>query len=213
MVAGRQRRNEVEFNTNVAAFMPNPPIVRCHQAVYSEETGASHLIFDDASETHFQVETSLPPPLHQAGKAIDAFAELHAFWWDHQALGDVGALASQKSVAEHVNDTREHFPRFVDSLGDRLTASQRQVYERTLASLPGLMERVTQGKNLTLIHGDANSGGSNCLHFASIGIRRGRVCGCQTLLVRIIELRIVSSFRMQAVRATFLGLPASTRRW
>ncbi len=156
VVGSRQRRHEVEFHNNVATLMPNPPIARCHQAVYCQETGASHLIFDDVSETHFQVESSLPPPARQAGKAIDAFAEFHAFWWDHQALGDIDTLPSQKSVAEYVNNTREHFPRFVDSLGDRLTSSQRQVYEKTLASLPSLMERVTQGKNLTLIHGDAN---------------------------------------------------------
>ncbi|MBL7165933.1 MAG: phosphotransferase [Dehalococcoidales bacterium] len=158
VVGSSQRRNEVEFNNKVAAVMPSPPIVRCFQAVYCEETGAAYLIFDDVSETHFQVEPSLPPPAHQAGKAIDAFAEFHAFWWDHQRLGDIDALPSQKSVAEHVNNTREHFPRFMDFLGDRLIASQRQVYEKTLASLPNLMERVTQGKNLTLIHGDSNWG-------------------------------------------------------
>ncbi len=65
-------------------------------------------------------------------------------------------LPSRKSVAEHVTHTRAHFGRFVDSLGDLLTRSQRQVYERTLASLSRLWERVLQGKGLTLIHGDAN---------------------------------------------------------
>ena len=45
---------------------------------------------------------------------------------------------------------------FADALGDRLTGPQRQVYERTLASLPSLWERVLPGKDLTLIHGDAN---------------------------------------------------------
>ncbi len=156
VVGSSQRRNEVEFHNNVAALMPGPPVVRCHQAVYCEETGASHLLFDDVSETHFQVEPSLPPPLRQAEEAIDAFAEFHAFWWDHQGLDDIDALPSQESVAEHVKNIHEHFPRFVDSLGDRLTASQRQVYEKTLASLPSLMQRVTRGKNLALIHGDAN---------------------------------------------------------
>lgn len=156
VVGSSQRRHEVEFQNNVATLMPSPPIVPCHQAVYCEETGASNLIFDDVSVTHFQVESSLPPPARQAEKAIDAFAEFHAFWWDHQALGDIDVLPSQKSVKEYVNNTHEHYPRFVDSLGGRLTASQRQVYEKTLVSLPSLMERVTRGKNLTLIHGDAN---------------------------------------------------------
>ncbi len=34
--------------------------------------------------------------------------------------------------------------------------SERQVYEKTLGALPRLMERVTRGKDLTLIHGDSN---------------------------------------------------------
>jgi len=156
VVGSIQRRNEVEFHNNLVTLMPRPPIVHCYQAVYCEETGASHLVFDDVSKTHFQVEPSLPPPMRQAEKAIDAFSEFHAFWWDHWALGDIDALPTQKSVAEHVNNTREHFPQFVDSLGGGLTGSQRQVYEKTLASLPSLMERVIRGKDLTLIHGDSN---------------------------------------------------------
>ena len=55
-----------------------------------------------------------------------------------------------------VVNTRKHFARFADTLGNRLSASGRQIYERTLASLPGLWERVTRRKGLTLIHGDAN---------------------------------------------------------
>jgi len=75
---------------------------------------------------------------------------------DRQTLGDIDTLPNQKSVVEHVANTREHFPRFADALGNRLTGSQHQTYERVLASLPKLWERVVRGKNLTLIHGDAN---------------------------------------------------------
>jgi hypothetical protein len=136
--------------------MPNPPVVRCYQAAYCPETGASHLLFDDVAESHVALKSSIPPPLLQAGKAMDAFAEFHAFWWDHPALGEVDELPSRKSIAEDVTDTRQHFCRFADFLGDRLTRPQRQVYERTLAALPRLWDRVLRGKDLTLIHGDAN---------------------------------------------------------
>jgi Ser/Thr protein kinase RdoA (MazF antagonist) len=87
---------------------------------------------------------------------MDAFAEFHAFWWDHPALGELDPLPSQASVAEDVANTRKHYGLFADVLGDRLTGSQRRVYERTLASFPSLWARVLQGKTLTLIHGDAN---------------------------------------------------------
>ena len=136
--------------------MPDPPVVRCYQAVYCPESGASHLLFDDVSESHFAVQSSSPPPAPQAEKAMDAFAEFHAFWWDHPSLGDVDELPSQESVAEDVANMREHFDPFADALGDRLAGPQLAVYEKTLAWLPKLWERVLQGKGLTLIHGDAN---------------------------------------------------------
>jgi len=136
--------------------MPKPPVICCHHAVYSEETGASNLIFDDVSETHFAVSAIQPPPIRQAEKAIDAFSEFHAFWWDHQTLGDTYSPQNQMSVTEYVNNIRELFPRFADFLGDRLTASHRRAYENTITLLPNLMERVTRGKDLTLIHGDSD---------------------------------------------------------
>jgi hypothetical protein len=156
VVGSRQRQQEVKFHDKVAAFMPDPPTVRCYQAVYCQETGASHLLFDDVSDSHFAGRPAIPPPLHQTEKAMDAFAEFHAFWWDHPTLGDVDELPSQESVADHVANTRKHFGPFVDALGDHLTGTQLTVYERTLTALPSLWERVLQVKDLTLIHGDAN---------------------------------------------------------
>ncbi|KKL46811.1 hypothetical protein LCGC14_2341840, partial [marine sediment metagenome] len=147
---------EVEFHNKVAATMPRPPIVRCHQAVYCEETGASHLLFDDVSATHSACKPTLPPPMCKAESAMDAFAEFHAFWWDHRALGDIDRLPNERSVSERVANTREHFPQFADTLGRLVTHSQRRVYDRALSLLPGLWARVVPGKNLTLIHGDAN---------------------------------------------------------
>ena len=156
VVGSEQRRCEVEFHNNIITLMPNPPVIRCHYAAYCEETGESNLIIDDVSETHFAVGSTQLPPVHQAEKAVDAFAEFHAFWWDHQTLGDTYSPQNQTSVTEDVKNIREHFPRFADFLGDRLTASQRQAYENILTLLPSLMERVTRGKHLTLIHGDSD---------------------------------------------------------
>jgi hypothetical protein len=87
---------------------------------------------------------------------MDAFAQFHAFWWDNPILGDIDSLPSQESVAEGIANTRRHFRRFADTLGNLLSDSQFGVYEKALASLPRLWERVTQVKGLTLIHGDAN---------------------------------------------------------
>lgn len=156
VVGSKQRRREVEFHNKVATLMPNPPLAHCYQAAYCKESGASHLLFDDLSETHFQGKSSPPPPITDCGNAIDAFAEFHAFWWDNPMLGDIASFPSQESVAEHIANTRTHFSRFADTLGSRLSDSRRQTYEKALDSLPRLWERVTRRNDLTLIHGDAN---------------------------------------------------------
>jgi hypothetical protein len=161
VVGSEQRRCEVEFHNTIATLMPDPPVIRCHHAFYNEETGGSNLIFNDVSETHFAVGSTQPPPVPQAEKAVDAFSEFHAFWWDHETLDNVCSPQNQASVTEAVNNIHETFPRFTDFLGDLLTAVQRQAYENTLTVLPNLMERRTRGKNLTLIHGDSD--GSNVL--------------------------------------------------
>ena len=147
VVGSRQRRYEVKFHTAVTPSMPNPPVVRCYQAVYNPETGASHLLFDDVSESHIAGQSWCPPPLRQAEKAMDAFAEFHAFWWDYPTLGELDALPTHTSVTEHVANTRKHFDRFVDALDGRLTGPQRIVYERTLASLPRLWGRALRGRS------------------------------------------------------------------
>jgi len=155
-VGGAQRRKEVEFHTAVAAMMPDPPLAHCYLAAYYEETGASHLLFDDMSETHFGGASSRPPDRPRCEAVMDAFAAFHAFWWDHPALPDLGDYPSQASIAADVADVADHLPRFADALGDRLTPSQRLLYDRALGSLPRLLQRKTQGRRLTLIHGDAN---------------------------------------------------------
>ena len=87
---------------------------------------------------------------------MDAFARFHAFWWDNPMLGDIDSLPDQKSVAEYIASIHKHFSSFADALNNLISDSQFGIYEKALASLPRLWERVTERRNLTLIHGDAN---------------------------------------------------------
>jgi len=57
------------------------------------------------------------------------------------------------------------------------------------------------------------TGGSNCLHYVFTETCLKVISDFQTVIVRIMALRIVISLRMQATKATFLALPASRRRW
>jgi hypothetical protein len=156
-VVGRaQRRKEVMFHNCLAPQVPDPPVVRCHHAVYDEVSGASHILLDDVSATHAGGAPFEPPAVEQAGSAMDALAAFHAFWWDHPALNEVESLPTDQSMAQVVAHIRERFPDFACALQGLVSPSQRAIYDRVLAALPDLWQRVVGGQHLTLIHGDAN---------------------------------------------------------
>ena len=156
VVRSEHRRREVEFHRTLVADMPNLPVVRCHHAACCDESGAASLLFDDLSDTHTSGKPFSPPGMRQAESAMDAFGAFHASWWDHSSLGRISRLADKRSVAEKVADIRSCFPKFADAAGSSLTGRQRRIYDVALASLPTLYRRVSDGGDLTLIHGDAN---------------------------------------------------------
>ena len=156
VVGSDQWRWEVQFHTELAPAMDDPPVVPCYDAVFSEETGAAHLLFLDVSDTHTQPAYPLPPSRVQAEQTMDAFAQVHGFWWDHPGLGQIDELPNAESTLAYVTSVRDCYPGFADFLGDRLSGARRCLYDSVLAALPRLHERKTRGTDLTVIHGDAN---------------------------------------------------------
>ncbi|HEV8718241.1 MAG TPA: phosphotransferase [Candidatus Binatia bacterium] len=161
-ISSQLGKNEVEFYNTTVALIPNPPVVRCYDAVYSPETGQWHVLLEDVSDTHFQTEWPLPPSLPHCERVMECLAKFHAFWWEHPRLGhSIGELPTEVSLQEVLRDVEQRCVAFVDFLGDRLSLERRHVYEKVLASLPQVWERywrerVATGKGLTLIHGDAH---------------------------------------------------------
>jgi len=155
-LTGERRQAEVDFYNRVAAAMPDPPLVHCYSAVYSPATGAAHLLFDDLSQTHCAIK-SVDRVGRTAGEALmRALAEMHAFWWEHPALGDIGVRPCPERIAADIEEIRQWFPRFAGFLGEQLPLEWRRIYERVLSDLPRLLLRPMDGRPLTLIHGDAN---------------------------------------------------------
>ena len=155
-------QNEVAFYNSAVPIMVGPPLVRCYDAVYAPETKQSHLLLDDLSPTHYQLEKNRPFTKLHAEQAIDCLAKTHAFWWEHPQLGKaVGTLPNKVIMERSIQVVAKKLPGFLDYLGDRLSADKRQIYEQTLSSLPDLLiyhkpERLTHGQHMTLTHGDAH---------------------------------------------------------
>jgi len=154
-------KKEVQFYTEIAGGVADLPVVRCYDAVYSEEADRFHLLLEDLSQTHISHPPSvLPPSKAQAEQIVDALACLHASWWDHPRLGrDIGPLPTEVSLTEDMAWAGRALASFVDFTGDRLSDTRRKVYESVLASfLPVQLKRLVNGNHLTLIHGDSHIG-------------------------------------------------------
>lgn len=148
---------EVEFYRTVAKGMSCPPLIRCYDAAHSAESGGSHLLLDDLSETHFQTESPQPPPPLYRGLAVECLAEVHAFWWEHPRLGkEVGALFDEKGLGVFLSEVEKSVLGFIDFLGGELSAERRKVYELLLASKEKVWGHLTGARGLTVTHGDAH---------------------------------------------------------
>lgn len=161
-VSARVGKAEVEFYTTVINAMRDPATVRCYDAVYASETGKSHVLLEDISDTHFQTEWPLPPLQPQCEAVMECLATFHACWWEHPCLGtDIGQLPTTEARKAGIADTHRRVRDFVDFLGDRLSVDRRHVYDKILTLLPDLWERhrwtrLSERKAMTLAHGDAH---------------------------------------------------------
>ncbi len=153
----QQVQREIVFYCVVAPAMEETFTIPCYDAAYEPETGASHILLKDVSETH--VSCSSPSCRRNCERAVDALACLHAFWWDHPRLGvDIGKYPTQEERRRGWRDSEESTTAFMGALGDQLARSWRATYESVLPALPGLYRRHATGRNLTLAHGDAHLG-------------------------------------------------------
>jgi hypothetical protein len=153
----QQLRQEIVFYQTAAPAMAETVTIPCYSTAYAAETGASHLLLKDVSETH--AACPVPPVQSNYEQAVDALAGLHAFWWDHPRLGqDVGQFPTLAQRQREWSDARTASAAFAVFLGDALPPAWQKIYERVVAALPDLYQRHAAGKNLTLVHGDAHFG-------------------------------------------------------
>jgi len=167
-IAARFGERESQYYNVIAKSMNDSPSATCYDAAFSPDTGKSHMLLADLSETHFQTDWPLPPSKAHCETVLDSFARFHAAWWDHPQLGNsIGKFPTCDSIDEYVRSMEKKFAGFVDFLDDRLSAERRRLYERVLSRAPEVWkQRIRKpnygGKHLTLIHGDAHFW--NCLY-------------------------------------------------
>ncbi len=150
---------EVEFYQHVAALMPRSPTVPCFDAAFDPESGAYHLLMLDVSDTHMMTEYDLSPRRWHIECMIDLLANFHAFWWDHERLGNtIGEFPSQDELHGLVEHVRSNATSFVDFMDDRLSPNRKAALERVLERYSDLLiERCRPQRHMTFVHRDCHA--------------------------------------------------------
>jgi hypothetical protein len=148
-------KKEAAFYGTVAPAMTDPPVPRCYDALFDEATGRFHVLLEDLSETHCVPTTwPLPPDFDVCERIVDAWARFHAGWWRSSRLGN--GIGERFNVDSYSAFVAKEFPRFIDSLGDRLSSERRERCERMVAAAGQIAARNWAAGSLTLCHGDAH---------------------------------------------------------
>ena len=175
-------RHEAKFYSIVAEAVNQMPIPTCYDAAISEETGWSHIILEDLSKTHVEIEPLQgggwhpPPTKHYCEKAIDSLAEIHAFWWNHPKLKELSKHAfifsnfkeNSYNDKEHVifwgsptyenENDNQLLDRFLKFLGDRISEKRKKLLKIIFSLFPQVAYERIKKENITVIHIDAHLG-------------------------------------------------------
>ncbi|HEX8982283.1 MAG TPA: phosphotransferase [Ktedonobacterales bacterium] len=164
-------RDEAAFYQTVMQIDPQPPsIVPCYLAIFDAQRRASSLLLADVSASHREPLTrddllcgdSIPDEtaLHQA---IDALADVHAYWWGRPELDSVFPLSNwtgdEARFTAHVERRQREWQQFLAAEDTEFPDDLRPIYDHALARLPGLWHaglgaRMSTPRRLTLAHGD-----------------------------------------------------------
>jgi hypothetical protein len=148
--------SEVTYYTRDYVNLTGAPLIRCYDALFSQEQNRYFLLLDDVSETH--VEACAKNPTLAYGLALaDGLAVLHAHWWGEQRLAEAGAPIHDAAhirrfaaiaepglapvIAEYEAALKPHWPAVLRSLFTHLPEA--------------MINRTRQANGFTLIHGDA----------------------------------------------------------
>ncbi len=150
-------RAEVEFYQKAAPEMTCPPLIRCHDAGYCDDTGRSHILLEDLSESHSQPAEHHPPSPSMSRMAVETLAKVHAAWWHDPRLGNgIGEVFDDNWLQAFLVEVDTSVTRFLDLVKGELSPREIEAYRLLLRAAPPIWGRLTDRTGLTLTHGDAH---------------------------------------------------------
>lgn len=135
-------RSEVDYYTRDYAAMADAPIVKCWNAAFDNEVGY-HLVLDDLAETHSN-RRDVSPSLPYGLAVAKALGRLHRHHWQSHSV------PGQRALDRYFQEFRPGIAALKRIAGQDLSDVAFEVETR-------LRFRLSDGRGLTLLHGDLNS--------------------------------------------------------
>ncbi len=147
--------SEVRYYTRDYVDVPDAPLVRCHDAVYSSASQGYHLLLDDVTATHVEA-TNRPPTVGYALALADALAAMHARWWGANRLNAAGRpIHDAAHIQQFVDIAAPGIPHVLEHCTTELATHWPKLIRQVIARHPAAMiQRTHNSDGFTIIHGD-----------------------------------------------------------
>jgi hypothetical protein len=148
--------SEVVYYTHDYVGLPNAPLLRCFDGVYSDTLKRYHLLLEDVSQTH-TIACDQEPTLEFGLALAEGLAVLHARWWGAARLTEAGApIHSASHIQRFVDIAQPGVAHILDQFSCELkphwSGLMDELFERHPAAI---IQRAGDLNGFTLIHGDA----------------------------------------------------------
>ena len=150
-----------DFIAGEIAFYSEPlpdrlPLATCFGAARDPDTGVTHVLLEDLSQTHTHSRWPLPPSLARCEAAVTALARIHGHWWNcHVSESDAFGIDLRLKRQRFAGHLPNLLAGFLDFVGEAVPADRQDVMRSVCGRLPDLLdERLFGGKPITRNHGD-----------------------------------------------------------
>ncbi|MEM7124855.1 MAG: phosphotransferase [Chloroflexota bacterium] len=163
---------EALFFDQIAPAMSSPPLPTCYAAKADWANKQAYILLEDLSATHYVAQSPYDDlSMEIFEQVVDAYAEIHAYWWEHPRINQrdilraVGVGIAHEAISpETIRHNQQYFgetalPKRIDQFAAQFSREQQKLCQRVIASWADLfIHRIASGKGLTLIQGDAQLG-------------------------------------------------------
>jgi hypothetical protein len=147
--------SEVTYYTRDYIDIEDAPLIRCYDAVFSEEQQRYHVLLDDLSATHIEAAEKAPTLAYGLALA-EGLAAMHAGWWGTQRLAEAGAsIHNARHIRRFVEIAEPGagyiLNQFSAELAPHWPDAIRAIYAKHSQAI---IARTQNDNGFTLIHGD-----------------------------------------------------------